>query len=272
MRQISPWRAALAGLIGFGYLYVGRIRTALMLILSTLLLLAFAAWTRLLLHVEWVYVLVTMGLLIAAVQIIHPIVIAVRTRSLVAKPYNRWWMYLLWIIAASALCSLVVNTRGMLFGFETYRIPSIAMTPTLDNGDLIMVDAWRYGRSEAAVGDIVVFRHESGVNYVKRIVGLPNDRLEIRQGIVIRNGAPLVEPYLHEPLPDRPYGRDIGPLRLGDNEYYVLGDFRDNSQDSRSFGPIDSERIIGRVEFVWFSMSDWTIHWDRFPRDIVREP
>jgi signal peptidase I len=184
----------------------------------------------------------------------------VRDKRVDARPYNQWWFYPAWIIGGVVCLSALVEVRGAIFGYETFRIPSIAMAPTLEPGDYIMVDTWRYRRRDPSVGDVVVFRNDTGTAFVKRVVGTPGDQLEIKDGVVYRNGQPLAEPYVNSPLEDRPYGRDIPRLDLGESEYYVLGDFRDQSIDSRRYGAIQRQQILGRVEYIGLAMQR-----DRFP-------
>ena len=97
-------------------------------------------------------------------------------------------------------------------------------------------------------GEVVVFHppRRPGVEYVKRVVALPGEIVEIRRGTVIVDGVPLDEPY----VPRKSATEARAPLRLADDEYYVLGDNRLGSEDSRIWGPITVDSIVGRV---WFS-------------------
>src|SRR6202030_779220 len=118
---------------------------------------------------------------------------------------------------------------------------------------LFMVDTWRYKHHPPAIGEIVVFERPGwvGVKYVKRIVGLSGDVIEGREGVLYRNGKAVSEPYTHALVSYDSYGRDFGPIEVSPGNMFVLGDFRDNSLDSRKWGPMAISQLHGRAQFVW---------------------
>lgn len=130
-------------------------------------------------------------------------------------------------------------------------IPSESMAPTIDVGDRILVN--NFQRDSPDRGDIVVF--DSGyrtgflqekVLFVKRVVGLSGENIEIKEGIVLINGNPLDEPYA---VPD---GADFPLTKIPPGAYFLLGDNRGHSSDSRTLGAISQEAIEGRVAWaVW---------------------
>jgi len=142
------------------------------------------------------------------------------------------------------------------------------MAPTLVRGDRIVVDSWRYRRSEINVGAIVVFELPSsgGVMYIKRIVGLPGDVLTLESDVLTRNGISIVEPYtLYKNESKRPRS-SFSDIQVPEDEYFVLGDNRDNSRDSRYIGTIPREYIVGPAVHLFYSKDQSTgIRWSRFP-------
>src|SRR5206468_6001752 len=98
---------------------------------------------------------------------------------------------------------------------------------------------------------------------VKRIVGVPGDQIEIQGDVLLRNGKRVLEPYLLDSA--RTGGRDWPVMTLAAGQYYVLGDNRANSRDSRFLGPVDEAHIVGRVVCICFSSASWT----RFPARFV---
>jgi signal peptidase I len=250
-------------LFGFGYLYVGRLRSAIVVLVAPYLLLLVVSWARLLIDpVAWYATIPVLGLT-WLVQLVHPVVLAWSKPLAPPKSYNRWWWYVAWIAAVSVVSSLVGAYRGTVFGYEHYYVPAMSMSPTIRAGDRVAVDTWRYREIPPAFGDIVVCDFGDGTLVVKRVVGVPGDTVELRGPRLVRNGRPVDEPYLSSEtgmtLPDSP------PLALGDDEFFVLGDFRGNSFDSRQRGPIVRSQIFGRIELVYFSSSSGKVNWERFP-------
>ena len=180
------------------------------------------------------------------------------------------------VILVVAAVFLAVLLRG--FVAEAFRIPSASMEPQLDVGDRVIVSRTAYKLHEPNRGDIVVFdcppatgcrrpgktnivvrgvhtvmeavllREPEPEEYIKRVIGLPGDRVEGKNGIVYVNDLPLEEPYL--PIGTRT--SDFAATVVAPNRLWVMGDNRGNSSDSRVFGQIDQDTIVGRAILrVW---------------------
>jgi signal peptidase I len=162
-----------------------------------------------------------------------------------------------WLIewALVLLIALGVAVGVRTFVVQTFYIPSASMEPTLMIGDRILVDKLSYHMHAVHRGDIVVFakppNEDAGPNVkdlVKRVIGLPGDRISSAGGRVWIDGKPLAEPW----LPPGTVTTGIQPQTVPPNEFFVMGDNRSNSQDSRFFGPISRSLIVGRVVFrIW---------------------
>ena len=123
------------------------------------------------------------------------------------------------------------------------------MEPRIDSDEYVLINALAFRFGTPQRGDIVAFRHERSAPevYLKRIIGLPGDRIAIRSGQVYVNGRVLGEPYVR--FRDR---RSEGALVVPAQAYYVLGDNRANSDDSRAWGFVPASDLIGRAVFaVW---------------------
>ena len=268
-RRLYPALAFFGGLIGLGlgYVYVGRIAYAIGSVVALFLFLFMAGWTRMAMDpVGWYALFAIIGLW-WLVQLVHPTAIAWSRPLAPPKRYNRWWWYIAWIVGINVASSPVAANRGAVFGYDHYYIPSGSMAPTVQGGDRIVVDTWRYRDIPPAFGDIVVCQIEE-VRVVKRVVGVPGDTIELRGPVLVRNGNAVEEPYLGaEQLYSAP---NAGPLTLGAGEFFVLGDNRGNSNDSRYVGPLARDQIFGRVEFIYFSSSTG-INWERFPVVLVSD-
>ena len=157
------------------------------------------------------------------------------------------------IIFALLIAFLVRN-----YLFQPYKVQMGSMQPTLHNNDLIMVNKITYRIKKPNRGDIVVFNppgNTSNIHYIKRIVGLPGESVQVKEGKVFINQTELIEPYLSQI--DTP--GFVGPVVLGVDEFFVLGDHRNNSMDSRDFGAITKDHIHGKTMFVLWPMKDFQV-------------
>jgi signal peptidase I len=133
---------------------------------------------------------------------------------------------------------------------QPVKVEGIAMEPSLKHGDRIFINR---GYDRLDRGDIVIFYYpaDQSKSYIKRIVGLPNDRIEIREGKVLVNGERLQEPYVD--TKKNLSLRNSKEITLPADNYYVLGDNRDNSNDSRIWGPLPRHLIYGKFSSKYYS-------------------
>ncbi len=135
------------------------------------------------------------------------------------------------------------------FAVQNFRIEGFSMEPNFHDGQFLLVNKIIYMFHPAERGDVVIFRYPNNPSrdFIKRIIGLPGDKLEIVNGRVIINGDLLNETY---PLNAGTYS--YGPTTVGPGEYFVLGDNRNNSSDSHSWGLLPAKDIIGKA---------WVSYW-----------
>ena len=134
---------------------------------------------------------------------------------------------------------------------QNYRIESHSMEPNFSEGQFILVNKLAYVLGEPNRGDVLVFHNPNNVeeDYIKRIIGLPGDTLSIGESHVYINGEPLDEPYIAYEI--RPT-EQFGPIVIEPNSLFVMGDNRPNSSDSRRFGQLSQDLIVGRAWLrVW---------------------
>lgn len=167
------------------------------------------------------------------------------------------WLVLL---AVGLTAALALRT----FVVEPFFIPSPSMLPALRPGDRVVVDKLRYRFSEPKRGDVVVFDKPANAggsaevkNLIKRVIAVPGDEIEARQGVVYRNGAVLSEPYLRPGT----VTTDIARQEVPADRYWVMGDNREVSEDSRLFGPVPVSTLTGRALIRVWPASD--IGWVR---------
>ena len=164
-----------------------------------------------------------------------------------------------WLTIALEIGILVLGVALVMLirlaWLETAIVTSGSMEPTLRIGDRLLVDHRASLQNTWARGDVILFDAPAGWSgegetLVKRVVALPGDTVEVRAGGVVLNGAPVQEPYLPQAPPPSdaaPETLASPPRKLGPGEYWVMGDNRWNSDDSRSNGPLPGEAIRGHL-------------------------
>lgn len=166
---------------------------------------------------------------------------AVRKKKSIVKEMISWIFYLLILIGAIYLIVHYVGERTEVNGESMY--------PSLEDGDNLIVDKISYHFSDPKRFDVVVFpfRYQEGTFYIKRIIGLPGETVQIYDGSIYINGKVLEESYGYETIRNPGLASDV--VTLGEDEYFVLGDNRNNSADSRepSVGNIERSDIIGKA-------------------------
>lgn len=151
--------------------------------------------------------------------------------------------------------SVVIAIVVILFLYQPVKVEGTSMMPGLENEERIFINKfiYRFGFEDINRGDTVVFWYpgDTSKSYIKRVIGIPGDTVEIRKGTVYVNGKALNEPY----VPD--YYRDRASMQLttiGENQYFVLGDHRSSSNDSRNWGTVPRNYIYGKAVFVYWPL------------------
>lgn len=173
-------------------------------------------------------------------------------------------------IVVAVVLALFIRTWSV----QAFKIPTGSMENNLLIGDHLLVNKWRYAPTLSSVeravlpitslkrGDIVVFKYPEDPerDFIKRVIGLPGEKLELKTKVVHINDQPLDEPYVHFLLPPGHGGaqsfdvRDnFGPVTVPDGHVFVMGDNRDNSQDSRYWSTLPISYIKGRAMMVYWS-------------------
>lgn len=176
------------------------------------------------------------------------------------------WQRTLMDIVETVLLSVVLFL-GINAVSSRIRVESISMQPTLYAGNFVLVNKLAYQLGKPSRGDIIVFRYPpdpTQVPYIKRVIGLPGDRVTITGGKVYINGAQLIEPYL---ITTTNRG---GEWTVPPNNLFVMGDNRNNSSDSRSWGFVPLQNVIGKAEVVYWPPQKWGLL--SFPTAVAANP
>lgn len=176
-----------------------------------------------------------------------------RKSSFAPQAYNRWFVYLI-VIALFSLINVIETHAIRTCVIRPFRIPTASMESTLRAGDMLISNLLYFSTHNPERGDVVIFHPPNQPNayFIKRIIGLPGDSIEIRGSDVLINGNVVDEPYVLSGS-DHPLRDNFEAVQIPMQHYFVLGDNRNNSRDSRDFGPIPRNQIVGKPMFVYFS-------------------
>lgn len=204
----------------------------------------------------------------------------------VLKEYNRWYVYLLFIVVSISYPSgLTDHIREDIL--QAFKIPSVSMVPSILRGDHVLLNKAIYKGQSPKRGDVVVFVHPNDrhLNYIKRIVAMPEETVEIRNNVVLVSGKPLgYDPVDSEALSsiksqidgdvleevngeaiykimlkgNIPAYSDFKKITVPNGHCFVLGDNRAQSSDSRHFGPVPLADIKGRVDYIYLPAETWS--------------
>jgi signal peptidase I len=156
------------------------------------------------------------------------------------------------VVASSFTLSPIVGWTVTTYLYQVARVDGTAMSPTINDQDRLIVNRRVYLAGDPAIGDIVMLRYprDPEKTFVKRVIATGGDEVHIVGGVVFRNGRKTDEPYLTYRSQDQ-WGPEVVPA----GTYFVMGDRRDNSSDSRHWGFVPREYVLGRVTVRWWPLS-----------------
>ena len=174
--------------------------------------------------------------------------------------------------AEAIIIAVVLALFIRTFVIQAFKIPSGSMLPTLQIGDHLLVNKFLYGIrvpftgkllvsfKDPKHGDVVVFRfpEDRKIDYIKRVIGVPGDKVEIKNKALLINGTKIDDPHGHftsaKNLPSAMSPKDnFGPITVPEDKIFVMGDNRDNSYDSRFWGYVDQKDILGKAIIIYWS-------------------
>lgn len=252
----------LSAIPGLGHLFLGRPRRAMSVVVLALLsgLWALALFMLLAGSAMALIVPVTMLLAVAAVVIFDAYRLAHQPQTLPVGPELRVLIYAGWILAFATVAEWEVDlVQAQLW--QAFRVPTTSMEPTLLHGDWFAVDKRAYRETPPNRGDVVVVQDETDPEHylVKRIVAVGGDHVAIEHGRILVNGRS----DRHDRTPPE-------EITLAEGELFLAGDNRLQSADSRHWGPVRLERVVGRVSHLAFSVDpeENAVRWGRVGRRV----
>ena len=147
--------------------------------------------------------------------------------------------------------SLLIAGVVIVFLYQPVKVEGTSMMPRLVDQERIFINKFVYQLEPVNRGDVVVFRYpfDQAKSYIKRVIGLPGETVRLVSGEVFINGRKLQEPYIVEEYRDR---QSHAPIVIPPDQYYVLGDHRNSSNDSRVWGPVPKQYVYGKAVFVYW--------------------
>ncbi len=162
------------------------------------------------------------------------------------KKKKPWWRELIEDVLLAVVLYFAID-----FCIGRFRVENVSMETTFTEGELVMVNKLNYKFSEPRRGDVVIFHAptEPGKDYIKRLIGLPGDHIEIKDSQLYINGEAVEEPWLHEAIEYE------GEWDVPEGQYFVLGDNRNHSSDSHVWGSVPRKNLIGNAFFRYWPLS-----------------
>jgi signal peptidase I len=161
------------------------------------------------------------------------------------------------VLASSITIFLCFLSIFISLASDRIRIESISMQPSLYPGDYVLINKIAYNLNRTPRrGEVIVFKYPpkpDAIPYIKRVIGIPGDRIQITNGKIYINGELMEEPYIKVAT------NHGGDWTVPSDQYFVMGDNRNNSSDSRAWGYVPSENIIGRAELIYMPPQHWSI-------------
>lgn len=297
--NLDPWISLLLGILifpGFGQIYNGKPKQGIFLWLFSL----FAGAALFIVPVYFSKSIITIAAsLIAVLFLLTMIVVSAffqckRLGSLPPRQwYNKpWGVICIWIILYFLSGHLGVGIQACLTYFvKTYQISASSMSPTLLPGDMFFVKKAYYGLKvpfnddqmllqfrRPQRGDVIVFKFpkDERKDFIKRVIGIPGDTIEVKEKEVYLNGKKIEEPYVIHDDPGAsdqhsiPERDNYGPFLIPADSYFVMGDNRDHSLDSRFWGPVSLNKIKGSASIIYASrdVEHSNIRWERVGKPI----
>ena len=277
IKRRNPFSALLLSIVpGLGQIYNGQPRKGLVFIVIDLLVPVAFGLTGILNNLNGLVTLVVFAIIFIIYRMADGFIQAKKLVNYELKSYNKWYLYLSFVIVTGIVRTFLDLPAST--GIQTFKIPTPSMNPTMQPGDRVVASLNYYDNNPIQQGDIVVFNSPQGGIWTFRVIGLPKDSIEIIEGKVYVNNKINVlttkDEYVLDDQEVTQYHEQINPTKsiktlryknvamadtrtlekmvVPENEYFLMGDNRDNAFDSRFLGTIKRDDILGRVIYSYW--------------------
>jgi len=282
IKKRNPFSALVLSIVpGLGQIYNGQLRKGLVLLTIDLLVPIMFGLTGILNNLSGLLTLVVYSLSFIIYRMTNGFTQARKLVNYQLKSYNKWYVYLSFVITLGIIRTFLDLPAST--GIQTFKIPTLSMNPTMEPGDRVVANLNYYHSNPIQQGDIVAFNSTQGGIWAFRVIGLPNDSVEIKEGkVYVNNHLNKLTTKGEYILYDQEvieYQEQLNPTKtiktlrykkilmagtqtfdkiwIPEKEYFLMGDNRDNALDSRFIGTIKEADILGRVIYsYWGNTSD----------------
>jgi signal peptidase I len=254
LKKRKPILALILSLLtpGLGQVYNGQFKKGISYLVGFYLVYLVFSFLLLTFHGMIFYLIVTMGFFFFIV--IGAFRRANKLKAITLKPFNKWYIYLMIFLLSNVAVLPLLQWTVRNNIARAYKIPSSGMAPALLVGDRLIADMRSYKSQQLQRGDIIIFEFpkDPSKDFIKRVIGMKGEKVEI-----VKNKI-----YIDEKLLDDPWGyfmmprssiEDYGPIRVPEGSLFVMGDNRDNSQDSRYWGFVKVEKVKGKALYLYWA-------------------
>jgi signal peptidase I len=253
-KRRSPLAALVLSLLtpGLGQLYNGQIKKATILYFGGLSVIVALALSELFLTFRGMVfsLVIIVGFFIFSM--VNALYNAARIKEIQTKRFNRWYVYLIVVSVGSWVVSPLIKS---VIPVKAYKIPAGSMEPALLVGDHIVVNKKMYEDKQPARNDIVVFPYpeDRSKDFIKRVIGTPGDKIQIQDRQMLLNGQLFDDKHGHHDEKIVNLKRSFGPVVVPKDHYFVLGDNRDHSFDSRFWGFVPFSDLKGKALYIYWA-------------------
>jgi signal peptidase I len=291
IKRRKPFSALLLSIIpGLGQIYNGQLRKGLVFLTIDLLVPIAFGLTGILNNLNGLVTLMVFSISFIIYRMADGFAQAKKLTDYELKSYNKWYVYVSFVIILVIIRTFLDLPTST--GIQTFKIPTPSMIPTMQPGDRVVASLNYYDNNQIQQGDIVVFNSPKGGIWTFRVIGMPNDSVEIKEGKVYVNNQlnelTTKDQYILDDQEVIRYQEQLSPtktittlryknvmmtstrtfdkVKVPENEYFLMGDNRDNALDSRFIGTIKNDDILGRVIYSYWGNTS-----DRINMDFIKE-
>ena len=291
IKRRNPFLALLLSIVpGLGQIYNGQLKKGLVFLTIDLLVPIAFGLTGILNKLNGLVTLLVFSLSFIIYRMADGFIQAKKITNYELKSYNKWYVYLSFVIVLGIVRTFLDLPAST--GIQTFKIPTPSMNPTMQPGDRVVASLNYYDNNPIQQGDIVVFNSPQGGIWTFRVIGLPSDSIEIKEGKVYVNNQlnelTATGEYVLDDQDVVQYQEQLNPTKkiktlrykkilmtdtqtfdkigVPANEYFLMGDNRDNAFDSRFLGTIKRDDILGRVVYSYWGNTS-----DRINMDFIKE-